>query len=143
MDSLNQRYQSCIWGIILIIFCTPWCILYSPSHKVYDYLKQKIYFHQQPHIVYHSKFASFAAQIRYFSLYGNFQKLTKKLGPDMNIFLENHTLFGHSLLRFHWKCKIVDQVRFTTNVTSNKVELEYHILLHMCMHINFSRNTSW
>ena len=57
---------------------------------------------------------------RLLSLYDNFQKFTKKLGPDMNIFLENHSLFGDWLFKvFIWKCHKscqLHQVTFTTSV---------------------------
>ena len=68
------------------------------------------------------KFASFAAQIRDFSLsMTTFRNLPKNLGPDMNIFLENHALFGDCLFKvFLWKCNKrcqLYQVTFTTSVS--------------------------
>ena len=75
-----------------------------------------------------------------------FRNLPKNLGPEMNMFLEKHALFGDCLFKvFHWRCIKrcqLDQVIFTTSVIYKAFELEYHILLHMCMHNNYSRDTN-
>ena len=60
-------------------------------------------------------------QIKDFSLsMTTFRNLPKNLGPDMNIFLENHSLFGDWLFKvFIWKCHKscqLHQVTFTTSV---------------------------
>ena len=75
----------------------------------------------------------------------NFRNLSKNLGPDMNIFLENHALFGDCLFKvFHWRCiKHCQLDQVTTSVIQKAYELEYHILLLMCMHNNYSRDTNW
>ena len=50
-----------------------------------------------------------------------FRNLPKNLGPDMNIFLEKHALFGGCLFKvFLWKCNKhcqLHQVTFTTSVS--------------------------
>ena len=61
-----------------------------------------------------------------------FRNLPKNLGPDMNIFLENHALFGDCLFKgFHWRCNKrcqLYQVTFTTSVSKKAFELECHII---------------